>query len=308
MPISSRDAAGVDTAETRPTVDPASYDPVMDGEDSEAGAAPTVAAERPAAEVAPTEQAPAADATTGQPDTAEAWSDEGDTEPYGEPRRRSWLIPAAVFTLALAVAGAIVASIVEAHRHQAAQPAAPGPTSGPVTTTPPTPPAAALLSGTYRIDYDWENSTYRNNKKADGGTVHWDHDDMPPTIWWAFTSTCNGMDCTATGIALDSADHSRVSSSSGTDVMRFVNGVWVDVTPYRTTSTCTYTSDGAFAGTSHESRAWSFTPLANGTFRGEMVATVDGDGCGDDGNTLITPLTITRVGDVPPGVMVTTAP
>ncbi|MGV0634518.1 hypothetical protein ABQE69_08915 [Mycolicibacillus trivialis] len=266
-------------------------------------------------EVGPdTEQAP----TTAAPDAPTAYSaepldyDDADEYPTDQIVSRSWGVAAGIAALVV-VLGAVVAVLVWLVGQPApsATVAVPAPSPSSVTVTPEAPPSLAkgmLLDGTYRIDYDRASATYRNNKRADGGTVHWDYSDMPDTVWWAFTSKCNGTDCTATGVALDPHDHSLVSSSGGTDVMRFERGAWVDVTPYYATSTCTYADDGVPMGTSRESRAWSFTPLADGAFRGEMVVTVEGDGCGDAGNTLVTPLTVTRVGDVPPGVLVGAGP
>lgn len=264
----------------------------------------------------PTEQAPAGDAVAVAPT---AWSAEPDFEDELPAGGRSWGSVSGIAALIVTLGGVVAVLVWLVGRpalhtviaREAVPPSssvtvtvAPAVPAEPTVKAPPTPSAASLLNGTYRIDYDWANQTYRNNKTASGGTVHFDHSALPDTIWWAFASTCGGMDCTAAGVALDSVDHSQVSSSSGTDVLRFVDGVWVDVTPYHSTSTCTYVSDGAFMGTSNESRAWNFTPLADGSFRGEMVATVESDGCGDRGNTTVTPLIVTRIGDVPPGVMV----
>ncbi|MGN7779035.1 hypothetical protein ACTJJE_05895 [Mycolicibacterium sp. 22603] len=40
-----------------------------------------------------------------------------------------------------------------------------------------------------------------------------------------------------------------------------------------------------------------FTPRPDGTFTGALTTVVDTNECGDQGNTVVTPLTAVRVGD-----------
>lgn len=167
----------------------------------------------------------------------------------------------------------------------------------------PPPPAKPLLNGTYRIDYDWERTTARNNKRQGGGVVHWDHTGMPASTWLAFRSACTEMDCIATGIRLDNQNHEKAATPEVRGVLRLVNGVWQDMTPTQVQAQATYTDDGSAACTAWQSVRFNLEPRPDGTFRGDRIQSTDTNECGNQGDTIVTPITATRVGGVPPGVL-----
>jgi hypothetical protein len=155
-------------------------------------------------------------------------------------------------------------------------------------------PQPPLLNGTYHIFYDWEHTTYRNNEHKGGGTGHWDDVGTSPDGWMAYSSACTGSECIATGTPMASPQK-VMAGVNEPDVLRLVNGVWQDITPIRRQNACTY-PDGTVAGSVWHTMTWSFEPRPDGTFEGTHTTSVDTDGCGDDGDTVLTPLVMTRIG------------
>lgn len=221
-----------------------------------------------------TELSGVADADT---QAAHAWA--FDSEPEPEPQSRR-LTPGRITALAViasvvAIAGA-AGIAVWALGEEAATPVS-------------APPRQDLLDGVYRVDYHRDQATYR-------GTTNWDAGvgAGPAQDWLTLNSTCTDRDCIATGEVLG-ADRQR-RPGARTLTFRLTNGTWQDIAPARVKSTCTY-ADGSVAGESWTSVTLGFTPRPDGSFTGELTTVVDTNECGDQGNTVVTPLTADRVGD-----------
>ncbi|MCF6386189.1 hypothetical protein L2K20_04345 [Mycobacterium sp. MBM] len=148
-----------------------------------------------------------------------------------------------------------------------------------------------LLDGLYRVQYHWDQATYR---EVEGSTDWGAGAGGPAQDWLTLTSACTDTDCIATGEVL-SADRARLPGAR-TLKFQLVNGTWQDIAPARVKSTCTY-DDGSVAGQSWTTVTLGFTPRPDGTFTGELTTVVDTDECGDQGNTVVTPLTAGRVGE-----------
>ncbi|EUA18511.1 hypothetical protein I552_9738 [Mycobacterium xenopi 3993] len=126
---------------------------------------------------------------------------------------------------------------------------------------------------------------------------------MPASTWLAFRSACTEMDCIATGIRLDNQNHEKAATPEVRGVLRLVNGVWQDMTPTQVQAQATYTDDGSAACTAWQSVRFNLEPRPDGTFRGDRIQSTDTNECGNQGDTIVTPITATRVGGVPPGVL-----
>ena len=243
------------------------------------------------------------DETTVVPDPAPtgraelAWSFAEPPEPkvrHPLPRPLLGLL-AAVLIAALALGSFVLG------RRQ--QPAPPGvPAAAPSTPARPEPPKP-LLNGVYQIVHDWEHQTYRNNRTHTGRTVRWEHDKLSDITWWAFVPVCSDTECVAIGAKLDDESHLNSAVPGGSDVLRLVNGAWQDMTPYLSEVPCTDTGNGATMGKTVNRSSWGFQPLPDGSFQGSMITAVETDGCGDEGNTWVVPLIVTRIADVPLGVL-----
>ena len=150
-----------------------------------------------------------------------------------------------------------------------------------------------VLDGTYRVDSDNAHQT------ANGVPVS---NPVPnKTHWWAFRSLCTSTGCVATGSQL--ADTNHQESAGVPDVLHFIDGRWQD-TPYLqppnesvqcpgTNGTVTFT----------KTISWSLEPQPDGTLRGVATGTVLTNECGNQGTVWRTPIVATRVGDVPPAVI-----
>jgi hypothetical protein len=231
---------------------------------------------------APTEMAGVADAHT---QAAHAWAFDQTPEPEEQQFTPGRFTPGRITAIAVAAAVVLVAiaSGVAAWylRGESAEPA----TSAPA-------PRPDLLNGVYRVDYHWDQSTSRDG----GRETTWDGEAAagPAEDWLTLTSTCVDRDCTATGEVLG-PDRQRLSGARPL-TFRLTNGTWSDIAPARVKSTCSY-ADGSVAGESWTNVTLAFTPRPDGSFSGALTTVVETNECGDQGNTVVTPLTAVRVGD-----------
>jgi serine/threonine protein kinase, bacterial len=226
-----------------------------------------------------------------------AWSDEeaGPTEPrpfFG--RRAHWRWVAAVLALTTSLVAITAIGLVyfrSGHRTRADAAAA--------TTTPAiaAPSPGPHLDGTYRFDFDYGQATYR------GGVIP--HDDGIQYSWWAFTSACTALGCTANGAKLDNETHLKPAGPSDTGaptttVLNFVNGAWRQAAPAVAHRTCS----GGAGNDATVDLAWELEPSPDGTLHGlETHTLIEGSACGlNDKLVFQVPFTATRVGAVPPGV------
>ena len=147
-----------------------------------------------------------------------------------------------------------------------------------------------ILDGTYRVDYDNANQTVNGapNKR------HRYHG----TEWWAFRSQCtSATDCVATASKLVDTNHQEAAGVA--HVLRFVDGHWQD-TPYLQPPTreCPGTN-----GIETTTISLSLEPQPDGTLRGVQTITALTNECGHQGTVWRTPTVATRMGDVPPSVI-----
>ncbi|WP_082973794.1 serine/threonine-protein kinase [Mycobacterium sp. E1386] len=161
-----------------------------------------------------------------------------------------------------------------------------GVTAEPTTRTPST--SGPVLAGAYRIDYDFPNQTV-NGQPATGVTGVVPH-------WWAFRSSCASTRCVATGAGL--ADNNQQAPAGSSDVVQFTDGSWQD-TPYlQDPAPC---PNGK--GSETDTISWSLQPQPDGTLHGTQTDTVVTNECGLQRYVYKTPLVATRIGDVPPAVI-----
>ncbi|MCV7103204.1 serine/threonine protein kinase [Mycobacterium palustre] len=199
-------------------------------------------------------------------------------------RKRSRVLLAAAIAAVLLTGIGIIGYLSKPTRHT---------TSAPTGTTPPPGRPAVMLDGTYRLDFDNPKGTI--NGAPSGDT-------KGHSNWSAFRSSCTPTGCIATATELDDNNHQVASTEGGGDraAFRFVDGRWRE-TPDRTSSPCE--ADTAKRGAVIV--VLSVEPQADGTLKGEQTQTVLGDECGpSQGQVYVTPVTLVREGDVPPGVTV----
>jgi serine/threonine-protein kinase len=163
-----------------------------------------------------------------------------------------------------------------------------GVAASPSTSAPAPPVAGPVLNGAYRFDYDNAHQTVNGNPTTGGGKTE--------THWWAFRSLCTPTRCVATGATL--ADNNQTEPSGLADVVRFIDGSWQDTPNLLNPTPCT-TGNGTQMTTS----GWSFQPQADGTLRGVATDAVITNECGHQGSVYKTPFVVTRIGDVPPAVV-----
>jgi serine/threonine-protein kinase len=169
--------------------------------------------------------------------------------------------------------------------------------SAPTPGSTPPPAAGPKLDGSYRVDYDQADQTV-NGAKTTGDTTK-------RTDWWAFRSVCTSTRCVATGAAL--ADNNQQEPSGAADVVQFTDGRWQD-TPYLMAPVrCQDQYEGSHGpggdAADRSIMSWSLEPQPDGTLQGVSTLTILTDGCGKQGNVYRTPIVATRVGDVPPAVV-----
>jgi hypothetical protein len=163
-----------------------------------------------------------------------------------------------------------------------------GVTASTPTNTPAPPAPGPVLDGAYRFDYDFPDQTI-NGRPATGP-------DTMETHWWAFRSLCTSTRCVATGAPL--ADNNLQEPYGTGAVLEFTDGRW-QTTPYPQHPLPCNTGSGADTSTI----SLSLKPQPDGTLRGVSTMTVLTNECGRKGNVYKTPIAWTRIGDVPPAVI-----
>ncbi len=164
----------------------------------------------------------------------------------------------------------------------------------PVPTTSASRPAIAgpVLDGTYRVDYNYANTTVN-------GVPHPEADN---TVWWAFRSSCTATGCVATGALLDRANHQVAEATPS--VLQFNNGHWQDV-PKHMRIPCADTGNNpqGIRDQNTITSSWSWEPQSDGTLKGVSNTEVRSNECGLGEVSAVTPIAATRIGDVPPAVV-----
>lgn len=202
-----------------------------------------------------------------------------------KPVGRSLKVGAAGVAAALVVGGGSYVLLHRAH-------------TGPATSSP-----AAVLEGTYRLDYNVLTDTVMGaamNPPAPG---------EPTTAqrWWAFRSSCDSGECVATGTRLADSDHAKADEPPVTSIFRFVGGRWVS-DPEKTripSDFCTIDDEGKdVPGFSSAVVVRILEPQPDSTLRGSVTTTDTSSECGTEGRVTQSHPVATRVGDIPPQVVV----
>jgi hypothetical protein len=160
------------------------------------------------------------------------------------------------------------------------------------TSNPPPTVAGPRLDGTYRVDFELAGQTING---AHGSFTAKDN----KAQWWAFRSVCAASGCVAVSVALADENHQEPTITG--EVFRFVDGHWQQNTPYNSPSPCPGKNGPVTETLTANS---SFEPQDDGTLRGAVIKTALTNECGLKGTVWRTPVTLTRVGDVPPTVVI----
>jgi serine/threonine-protein kinase len=161
--------------------------------------------------------------------------------------------------------------------------------------------APVVLDGTYRLDFDMAHATAN-------GSLDPPPADQPQTdnAWAAYRSTCTSTGCVATGTTLDKNNHQIAAAPRSTAEYHFVEKHWSRV-PDRVRiqrDKCSVEDDKTVAGSDTEVVTISMEPQPDATLRGLKTFTVVTSECGVQGAVHQDPFVATRVGDVPPGVII----
>ncbi|ORW27694.1 serine/threonine-protein kinase [Mycobacterium palustre] len=216
----------------------------------------------------------------------------GGPAPRGRRRRKILL----AVTAMVLVAGLLALNLVAGRKTGAAPAPAVRPTGPSAAPRDPAAPPVAL-EGTYRLEVRRTEQTFDHTP-----------DPQPPDVdtWWAFRSSCAAGSCTAVGVLLDDADHTRPKSPGGQPVvLDFRDGRWLS-RPEPSTFPCVG-RDGVAAAQA-TTQVLSLRPGPAGELAGEMTVTAHGDECGQRGAVLRAPAVATRTGDTPPAVAVPDPP
>lgn len=250
----------------------------------------TVAGTAPGAGDAETEIVPPP--TQAAPELA--WSAEDETTEIRDRSWRSaWSRAAAFVVVGVLIACAVgVTTWLLLRANHPAKPAvaasaaastAPQAALPPSTTAPPQP----VLDGAYEIVRDVAHATYQGNAPAPkrAGIL---------LSWWAFRSSCTPAACTASGVKLDDINHSIPSAIHIDDTLRYADAQWSEVPvllPGEVPGWCNAVAS-----------QWQLRPQPDGTLVGTETLTITAN-CPAKGNTTITPITATRIGPVPAGLL-----
>ena len=154
------------------------------------------------------------------------------------------------------------------------------------------------LDGTYSLAFLNSQATVNGKPWA-----AW-HNSSGSTDWYAFRSECTTTGCVATGALLDAASHQEAMAVPA--VLRFQEGQWLRL-PSSAELQCgqVWISGPAVNPTADTvvQTKFSLRPQPDGTLSGLNTLTFLGDGCNNKGMEIATPIVATRMGDVPPSVV-----
>jgi hypothetical protein len=250
---------------------------------------------------APTELAGAAEADT-RPERA--WGLAEDDFDEVRPRR---------FTPAQITAAAVAASLVATAcagtiaytklRDRTTEPApvAVAPTTSATPVVAPAPPVAVpdvprLRDGVYRIDYDWPNSKHREEDDFWSSLTN----NPPSSRVFALATQCTPAECVATLTQLTEALTVRTDLRGSQ--MRFAEGAWRENTAKETVAYPCRDPDGTLHGTNRVSTVGHVYPGAGSVYQGALTQFVEESTCGNEWRSVETPITLTRIGDLPPSL------
>lgn len=231
--------------------------------------------------------------TAGAPDVELAWSADDGIDTVALPRQSwRWAFGYAAALVSCAAAVAFMIAVMGWTRHGTASDRHPPPLASQSALPPPS-VAAPLpsLDGTYQIVLTAEGQQYQGKAPPSS------RPQGVRTIWWAFRSSCNAAGCTAVGVKLDDTDHSQVAAKwrATSDTFTFRDGRWEDGEIYVPADADMVPCPGAW---DH----WTIMPQADGTLTGAETDRMAA-GCPSSGNSVMTPMTLTRIGPVPGGVL-----
>ncbi|MDM4141388.1 MULTISPECIES: hypothetical protein [Mycobacterium] len=169
------------------------------------------------------------------------------------------------------------------------------PTSVVVSTTADTAASAVVgprLDGAYRLDENLAKQT-ANGAPTTG--------DTSAIAWWAFRSLCTPSGCVATGTELGNRNHQEATGRNSA-VLRFVDGRWQNA-PRLLFGPCNGINQPGTDQSATATDSWSWEPQSDGTLGGVSTFTQLTNACGNQGTVYRTPMSLTRVGDVPPSVV-----
>ncbi len=221
---------------------------------------------------------------------AQAWSDGTDTLPvadYEPDRPRWWPIGAIVSAILTVTGGAAAAILWLGHHPGRSSPEAESVAVAPAPTITPGP-----LNGIYRFDWHDSQAIIR---MADGSVEPVTATGVD-SLWFAMRSTCKDGVCTSTHVRVDADSHSQSDLTKGIYTMTLINGQW------HARPEIGHTRCATRPGEETSEITYTLTPLPDGTLTGQEVHTVTTNECGVGGMVRTTPVSATRVGDVPPTV------
>ena len=211
----------------------------------------------------------------------------------GPPTPNRNLVPVAIGGAVVAVLALIAVLVVIVVNHRSGTTATEHTADSPWTPVPTTSaqPANQVLDGTYRVDLNFAERQINGVLSPSENR----------TAWWAYRSVCLPAGCVATATMLDADLRQNTGTPASTDVFRFIGDHWEDPpTPYPGQVSCPQGGTAAVTMVGHS----SWYPQADGSFQGLQVASVQTPVCGVQGEAFRVPFTATRIGDVPPDVVV----
>lgn len=156
----------------------------------------------------------------------------------------------------------------------------------PIPSLPSTPePGSPSLEGSYRLDHEVTNVTV-NGVPATGALA-------TETSWWAYKSRCIPTRCIATGSQMD---ETLQKPAAGVNVLTYKDGAWEN-------SPIPFRSDCPTGGTHAATATWRLTPQTAFFLRGTFTLQILSNECKQQGTTYQQPVTMTRVGDLPPSAV-----
>ncbi len=162
--------------------------------------------------------------------------------------------------------------------------------------------AGPNIDGTYRIIFDYANSTY-NGVPVPGKT------DTVSYVWFVRSRCTDVGACTATAWEQDDPraqqPPSDLANAPGKTQYELIDGQWKQrggaSFPYDP-DRCLTLSGSIAPGRATQFRQRKLIPQPDGTLRGDSVTTEVAGECGQLGSTLEVPFQITRIADLPPSI------
>lgn len=204
---------------------------------------------------------------------------------------RPFLTPGRITGAAVVVSLVVVVAVATYAGYTLGRPSSP--TRSASTSQASGAPKPPPLDGVYKFTYDFAKQTYNGTAAPES---------PGDATYWAFRSHCGDSICLASAIALEANNHVATRTPASTVNLQYIDGHWRSEFLRKQVDQlhCLYPGNRVAPGRDTISTYWYVEPIGATQLRGSQIGHVMTNECGFRGGVSDIPVTMDRIGDVPP--------